>query len=103
MLQTPAAPAAGVPLRLAVPLPLFVNISPIGRAPVTLSVGVGTPDATNVYVAVAPTTKSLGLFVLGIVGAAGAGGAAAGWLDAPQPTSAKIRASRANEDAPDRI
>jgi hypothetical protein len=60
-------PAAGVPLKVAVPFPLLVNIRAEGNAPVSLNVGEGMPVATNVYVPAIPTTKGLGLLELGIV------------------------------------
>src|ERR1700712_641070 len=37
----PPLPAAGVPDRVAVPLPLSVKVSPAGRVPVLLITGVG--------------------------------------------------------------
>src|SRR5690348_10127702 len=38
---TPPVPAAGVPARVAVPLPLSVKVRPDGRVPVLLMLGVG--------------------------------------------------------------
>ena len=38
-------PAAGVPLRVAVPLRLSTNVTPAGRAPLLLSAGAGEPVA----------------------------------------------------------
>jgi hypothetical protein len=58
-----------MPLRFAVPFPLLVNDSPAGRAPVSLSVGAGMPEATKVNDTAVPTTKGVGLLVTGIVGA----------------------------------
>ena len=34
-------PAAGVPARVAVPLPLSVKVTPLGRAPVSARAAVG--------------------------------------------------------------
>lgn len=83
--NVPAVPAAGVPLRVAVPFPLFVNVRTAGNAPVSFNVGAGTPEATNVYVPAIPTTKGLGLLELGIVGAVGSGCAGPDCPPPPQP------------------
>ncbi len=61
----PPLPAAGVPLRVPVPA---VNVTPLGSAPVSLSVGVGTPAAVTVKVPAVPTVKVV-LFALVIAGA----------------------------------
>ena len=62
---TPPVPAAGVPARVAVPLPLSVKLSPVGTVPVLLMAGVG--DAVAVVVIVnepaVPTVKEV-LFAL---------------------------------------
>src|ERR1019366_3174308 len=34
--EAPCDPAAGVPATVAVPLPLFVNVTPVGRAPIAV-------------------------------------------------------------------
>ena len=41
----PPVPGAALPARVAVPLPLFVNVIPAGRVPERLTVGVGVPVA----------------------------------------------------------
>src|SRR3954469_1798876 len=55
----PPVPAAGVPARVAVPLPLSVKLRPVGRVPVLVMVGVGY--AVDVVVTVklpgVPTVK----------------------------------------------
>ena len=75
-----------MPLKLAVPFPLLLNVRPEGRAPVSLNVGAGTPDATNVYDTGVPTIKAEGLFVTGIVGAVELCACdPADWFPPPQP------------------
>ena len=44
----PLAVAAGVPDRVAVPLALAVNVTPVGRVPVWVSVGAGEPAVATV-------------------------------------------------------
>jgi hypothetical protein len=78
-------PAAGIPLKIAAPFPSFVNVRAAGNAPVSLNVGAGMPDATNVYVPAIPTTKGFGLLELGIVGGVGFDCAGADWPPPPQP------------------
>ena len=46
-----------VPLSVAVPLPLSVNVTPLGRAPLSVSAGVGKPVAVTVKVPAAPAVK----------------------------------------------
>src|SRR5258708_35463257 len=48
------APAAGVPLRTPVDA---LNVTPLGRAPTSLSVGVGEPVVVTVKLPAAPTVK----------------------------------------------
>jgi hypothetical protein len=93
--KAPAVPAAGVPLKVAVPFPLFVNDRAAGNAPVSLNVGTGMPDATNVYVPAIPTTKGFGLLELGIVGGEGFDCAGADCPPPPQP-------ARLSPNRPDR-
>jgi hypothetical protein len=45
--KVPPVPAAGVPLRLAVPFPLFTNVTPLGSAPVSVKDGTGVPVAVT--------------------------------------------------------
>src|SRR5579859_4218537 len=51
------APAVGVPARVAVPSPLSVNVTPAGRAPVSLSPGDGNPVVVTVNVPGEPAVK----------------------------------------------
>ena len=44
----PPEPAAGVPDNVAVPFPLSVNVTPVGKAPALLSPGVGNPAELTV-------------------------------------------------------
>ena len=61
----PPVPAAGVPVRTPV---AGVNVTPVGRVPVTLYVGVGVPVAVTLNVAAVPTAKIV-LVALVITGA----------------------------------
>ena len=42
---------------VAVPLPLSMNVTPLGRVPLSLSVGVGTPVAVTVNVPAMPVVN----------------------------------------------
>ena len=53
----PPLPAAGVPPNVAVPLPLFVRVTPDGRVPVSEIVAAGKPVVETVKLAAAPTVK----------------------------------------------
>jgi hypothetical protein len=53
----PAVPEAGVPAKVAVPLPLFVNVTPLGNVPLSVRVGVGVPVAVTVKEPAPPTVK----------------------------------------------
>ncbi len=57
----PAVPPAGVPLSVAVPLPLSTNVTPLGSAPVRVSVGVGTPLVVTVKLPALPTDERGGV------------------------------------------
>lgn len=57
IVYTPPVLAAGVPLSVAVPFPLPTNVTPDGSAPVSLSVGVGTPVVVTLNVPAAPTVN----------------------------------------------
>ena len=46
-----------MPLSVAVPLPLLVNVTPLGRAPLSLTVGVGEPVVVTVKLPDWPTVK----------------------------------------------
>ena len=59
-------PDAGVPARVAVPLPLSVNVTPAGSAPDSLSEGVGTPEAVTENVPAVPTVKVVLLELLNV-------------------------------------
>jgi hypothetical protein len=51
-------PAAVVePLKVAVPLPLSMKLTPVGRVPVLLSPGVGEPEVDTVNDPVVPAVK----------------------------------------------
>ena len=49
----PTVPAAGVPLKT----PAALKVTPVGKAPVSVNVGAGEPDAATVKVFAAPTLK----------------------------------------------
>src|SRR2546426_11371 len=53
----PPVPAADVPLNIAVPLPLFVNVTPVGSAPVFMIVAVGNPLVATVNMLALPTVN----------------------------------------------
>jgi hypothetical protein len=57
-----------VPLKVAVPLPLFVKVTPLGSDPVSLSETVGLPVAVTVNVPAVPTVNVV-LLALVIAGA----------------------------------
>jgi hypothetical protein len=46
-----------VPASVAVPLPLSLNITPLGRLPVSLRLGVGVPEVVTVKVPAMPAVK----------------------------------------------
>src|SRR5215472_873275 len=64
----PALPDAGVPLSVAVPFPLFTNVTPLGSVPVSVSDGVGAPVVVTVKLPAAPTVNVvlLGLVIAGV-------------------------------------
>jgi hypothetical protein len=64
----PPLPDAGVPLSVAVPFPLFTNVTPLGSVPVSVNVGVGDPVVVTVKLPAVPTVKVV-LFPLVIAGA----------------------------------
>jgi hypothetical protein len=67
MEYVPAVPVAGVPLRIPV---AALKVSPLGSAPVSVSVGAGVPVAVTANVPATPTMKANAeLFALVIVGA----------------------------------
>jgi hypothetical protein len=53
----PPLPEAGVPLSVAVPFPLFTNVTPLGSVPVSDSVGAGDPVVVTVKLPAVPTVK----------------------------------------------
>ena len=65
----PAVPAAGVPLNTLV---AALKVTPLGSAPVSLSVGAGVPVAVTVNVPAVPT-MNVALAALVMVGATFAG------------------------------
>jgi hypothetical protein len=50
-------PAAGVPARVAVPFPLSVSVTPVGKAPVWVMAGAGDPVVVTVKVLATPWVK----------------------------------------------
>ena len=65
----PALPDAGVPLSVAVPFPLFTNVTPLGSAPVSVSDGVGVPVVVTVKKLSGESTKNVVLLALVMLGA----------------------------------
>src|SRR6266849_1052371 len=59
--------AVGVPLSVPVPLPLSRNVTPLGKAPLSVMLGVGDPLVVTVNVPAAPTWN-VAAFALVIVG-----------------------------------
>jgi hypothetical protein len=59
----PPVPAAGVPLRR----PAELRVTPLGKAPVSLNVGAGTPEAIAWKLPFVPTANVV-LFALEIAG-----------------------------------
>jgi len=53
----PALPDAGVPLSVAVPFPLFTNVTPLGSVPVFVSDGFGVPVVVTVKLPAVPTAN----------------------------------------------
>jgi hypothetical protein len=50
-------PAAGVPAKVAVPFPLSLKVTPLGRVPVSLSDGAGKPAVVTVKLPADPSLK----------------------------------------------
>jgi hypothetical protein len=63
----PVVPVAGVPLRVAVPFPLSLNVTPLGSVPVSVNDGVGVPVVVTVNVPVTPAANVV-LFALVMTG-----------------------------------
>jgi hypothetical protein len=57
----PPVAAPGVPASVAVPLPLFVNVTPAGKHAALESVALGNPVVVNVKVPAVPTVKIVAL------------------------------------------
>ena len=53
----PPVPAAGVPDKVAVPLPLSTKLTPLGRFPVSLIAGAGVPVVVTVKLPSVPTVN----------------------------------------------
>ena len=53
----PAVPLAGVPARVAVPLPLSVKVTPVGSAPVSLRAAVGVAEVVTLKELVTVSAK----------------------------------------------
>jgi hypothetical protein len=49
--------AVGVPLSVPVPLPLLRNVTPAGKAPLSVMLGVGNPLVVTLNVPATPTWK----------------------------------------------
>jgi len=64
----PPVPDAGVPLSVAVPFPLSLNVTPLGGAPVSVRDGVGAPVVVTVKLPAVPTVNVV-LLLLVIAGA----------------------------------
>src|SRR6267143_399673 len=60
--------AVGVPLSVPVPLPLLRNVTPAGKAPLSVMLGVGNPLVVTVNVPATPTWNEVA-FALVIAGA----------------------------------
>ena len=56
-------------MRVAVPSPLSVNVTPLGKAPFSVRLGVGEPVVVTVKVLAAPTVKVVLLALVMIAGA----------------------------------
>jgi hypothetical protein len=65
--KAPPVPVAEVPEMVAVPFPLSLKDSPLGRLPVSLSAGVGDPVVVTVKLKTRPTTEvaALALVMVG--------------------------------------
>ena len=61
-------PAAGVPASVAVPLPLLVNVTPVGSVPVRVTVAAGKPVVVMLNVPAVPIVNEA-LFALVMAGA----------------------------------
>jgi len=66
--KVPAVPLAGVPPRVAVPLPLSTKVTPLGNAPDSERAGFGTPVVVTMKVEALPTVKEV-LLALVMAGA----------------------------------
>lgn len=55
--NAPPLKAAGVPFRVAVPLPLSVKVTPVGKDPVSVKDGVGDPMLVIVNEPAVPTVN----------------------------------------------
>src|SRR5262249_6054828 len=59
--EVPPLPAAGLPLSFAVPSPLSTNVTPDGKLPLSVSVGVGNPVVVTVKLPVTCSVKAVAL------------------------------------------
>jgi hypothetical protein len=68
------APEAGVPLSVAVPFPLSLNVTPLGSVPVSVRLGVGDPVVVTVKIPAVPAVNVVlfALVIAGLVWEAGA-------------------------------
>jgi len=67
-IYVPPLPAAGVPLSVPVPFPLFTKVTPLGSAPVSVKVGDGDPVVVTAKLPAVPTVNVV-LLALVIAGA----------------------------------
>ena len=65
----PPLPDAAIPLSIALPFPLSVNLTPVGSVPDSLKDGVGVPAVVTVKLPAAPTVNIalLALVIVGVV------------------------------------
>src|SRR5262245_36347448 len=95
---TPAVPDAGMPANVAVPLPLFVKVTPAGSVPAAVIVAAaGAPLVRIMNVAAAPMVKVAALALV-IVGAEVWAGDACPYVLSPQQTTAPS-SDTAHDDA----
>ena len=65
----PPAPALGVPLKEAVPLPLSTKVTPAGKEPVSVRAGAGAPTVETLKLPLWPTLKVAEVALIGVADA----------------------------------